>query len=509
MSTSASMSFPIRHIARIVIEFTTPFHVGTGEGGYGADALVITDANGLPAIPGSSLAGALRAAFIAHTRDTKRADNLFGFQREDAGVGSRLSLTWAAIHKSDDQPVDGILDRSSLEGTKADPVLRQALTLQIRDHVRLTHRGGATPGGKFDEQPVAAGHRFTFEMELVDKDDNDWEALIKCLNSPALRLGGKSRRGYGAFRLERFNKKSFNLGYEPDFEAYASHPASLARQPAWLTELQTANPQNGRQSASTRAVTLTIHIKPRGFWMFGGGEDTPPTGADPADMAPLKQDRIVWDDNKGRVESGMLLLPGSAIKGAISHRVAFHFNRLSNDPRDSHFADNIANGCNNDKQGHASAQGKLGRVTGVCNRAVQELFGFVKEDNGRGVESGAARGRVLVDDLFWFTPPPPQQRVPHVSIDRFTGGAMDGRLFCERPLWQGDFPELKITLLDADAISSKTRKALRAALEDIIEGRLALGAGAGRGLGFFEAKANVSKPLECSHAGWFDQPHQS
>ena len=134
MSTSAPKSHSIRRVARVVIEFITPFHVGTGEGGYGADALVVTDANGLPAIPSSSVAGALRATFQTHTGSKDTMESLFGFQRGDQGCGSRLSLTWAEIHNCNDQPVEGLQSRTCLEG---DPVLRQALKLRIRDHVRL------------------------------------------------------------------------------------------------------------------------------------------------------------------------------------------------------------------------------------------------------------------------------------------------------------------------------------------------------------------------------------
>ncbi len=176
MSTSAPKTHAFRHVARVVIEFTTPFHVGTGEGGYGADALVVTAANGLPAIPGSSLAGSLRAAYLERVRGTllaagqaaniaadeaeNQANDLFGHQTKDQGCGSRLSFTWAAIHDRNDQPVEGLKARSCLE---SDPVLNEALGLRLRDHVRLSHRGAAAHRGKFDDSPAAAGHRFTFQ----------------------------------------------------------------------------------------------------------------------------------------------------------------------------------------------------------------------------------------------------------------------------------------------------------------------------------------------------------
>jgi CRISPR/Cas system CSM-associated protein Csm3 (group 7 of RAMP superfamily) len=532
MSTSAPKAHPFRHVARVVIEFTTPFHVGTGEGGYGADALVVTDANGLPALPGSSLAGALRATFqervsaafvaagapaaAARKQAEDRTNQIFGHQTNDEGRGSRLSLTWAAIHDRNDQPVEGLWPRTSLTN---DPVLNEALGLRIRDHVRLTHRGAAAHQGKFDDSPVAAGHRFTFELELVShlKDDQDWKDLLATLTSGVLRLGGKSRRGYGAFKVERIRARSFHLGDRQDFADYAAHPAHL--EPPKSGPAQAASsppPPDPTQwpptlehfplpppSPPPGSVTITLRLKPRGYWMFGGGEDVHAAAGKPADMAPLREERIVWNGSLGRVEDKLLLLPGSAIKGALSHRLAFHRNRLA-----LRFADDctVAGNCPNDSDGHRVAQSALERITGIHNDAVRDLFGFVAEGQADVSEEQAARGRVLIDDLYWTAAQPSDQLIPHVSIDRFTGGAADSKLFCERPLWQGDFPELKLTILDANRLPLTTRQALQAALADLAQGRLALGAGAGRGLGYFEPKAGAAKPGERSpDDDWFNQ----
>jgi len=502
MSTSAPKSYCYRRVARVVIEFTTPFHVGTGEGGYGADALVVTDANGLPAIPGSSLAGALKAAFIAYSGQ-ETVDQVFGYQNKDKGRGSRLSITWAAVHNQKNEPVDRLLATSEMN---SDKVLQQALQLQIRDHVRLHHRGAAEKGATFDEQPVAAGHRFTFEMELVDREnDADWNALLECLAMnvgpvgnifhPTFRLGGKTRRGYGAFKVVEILQRSFNLNIADQFNAYAGHPASLAISSAALGE-----PHPLAQTATNKsAVTITLHVQPRGYWMFGGGEDT--GQSNPADMCPVREDRIFWDGDKGTVQEDILLIPGSAIKGAISHRVAFHHNRLSGQ---TCFADVLATDCQNTVAGFEKANELFKQITGNENIGVKELFGFVAEDKL------AAKGKVIIDDFLWNVASPHQQRIAHVSIDRFTGGALPSALFTERPLWQGDFPAITLVILEADFVSKPTRQALKAALADLVEGRLALGAGAGRGLGYFESKKNEPNSIQCS-AGedWFNQDKES
>ena len=50
-----------RFLARFVIEAKTPLAVGSGEKDITTDALVATDVNGLPYIPGTAIAGVVRS----------------------------------------------------------------------------------------------------------------------------------------------------------------------------------------------------------------------------------------------------------------------------------------------------------------------------------------------------------------------------------------------------------------------------------------------------------------
>ena len=73
-----------------------------------------------------------------------------------------------------------------------------------------------------------------------------------------------------------------------------------------------------------------------------------------------------------------------------------------------------------------------------------------------------------------------------VCIDRFTGAPMDGMLFSEAPLF-GAKGKLELEILVERAkVSAGAKKAFRAALDDLVKGRLALGAGANRGHGYFK-----------------------
>ncbi len=470
LDNSARKAYRFRHVVRFTIEFDTPLHVGSGKEGEGGmtDAGIVTDANGLAAVPGDSLGGALREAF---TRCAPReVDNIFGFQERQDGLGSRLTISWGAVHNCQDIPVTGIIDRRQL---LLDEVLRSALMPEVREHVRISSRGAADrkQRGLFSEDCLAAGHRFSFELELVSRKDeelNILHTLTALVDSPAFRLGGRTRRGFGACRVIRRKAAAFDLSQKTDYEVYCNHSANLAEQASDLQEF--ILPDHG----PTGLLEIPLRVSPRSYWLFGGGEDIEEAPGD-ADIAQFRVSKISWENNTGRLERNILVVPGSGVKGPLAHRTAFHYNRLT-----GVYADNVARGCENSETGFTAASLRLNRHCGECNPAVQELFGFAK-DNTAAVTG--RRGRVLIDDLFFAAGEEPRpQLIHHAPLGRFSGAPVN--LFSERPFWQGDWPTLTIRVIQPETIDPLCRQAFVLALKDLAEGKLQVGAGAGRGLGF-------------------------
>ena len=219
-----------------------------------------------------------------------------------------------------------------------------------------------------------------------------------------------------------------------------------------------------------------IHLEAENYWMFGGGEDLL-SEPRPVDMAPVRDNLIVWEKGEngteGKVKRNVIVIPGSSVKGAIAHRTAFHYNVLR-----GNFADKVEN---------------LEEFCGENNGAVRDLFGFA----GAGPQDGA-RGKISIEDVF-IENDPPSNRIAHVTIDRFTGGAKDTGLFDEKPLYKGEF-DMKITVEDLDSIDDESLKAFCSALDDLCNGRLQLGAGSGRGMGYFngdieEAPARIKEAV--------------
>lgn len=492
--TTLRTSWPVRHVARVTLQFLTPFAVRSGRGDLFSDSVFVTDANGLPAIPGSSIAGMLRHAAAAVLGDgtVERMDpdqekhvflnvveHLFGTSAgrdRDAGFGSRLTVSWAAIHDRADRPVDGMRDPY---GPMADdPVLENARAGVLRDHVRIDHRGGPADRGKFEETLVAAGHRFTVELVLSgnEEDASAMDALLGLLSSPGLRLGGGGRRGYGAFMVVAVRRRAFDLRDEAGFDAFSALPVDLGD----AGPLEPNGIPESVPPAGSAAIVLD-GFGPRDRWLCGGG--TAETGED---FAPVAERIVMWKSAgvtgwAGEVtEAPVHVVPASGIKGALAHRLSWHSNLLAARRGARLWADGAG--------GPDPAA-----VTGPANPAVLALLGRVKHKNERGYA-----GRLLLDDLFLSDGAVRTASVHHVSQDRFTGGARRGRLFSERVLepdpWPGAY---RLTLMprpkeddpkeEAAAVAREAEAldALAATLVDLRRGRLFFGAGSSRGNGRF------------------------
>src|SRR5699024_10508107 len=95
------------YIARVVLENATALSLVTGHPEHGFDSVLVRDANKLPTIPGTALAGVLRHQFET-LRGRQAAEQVFGFQRHDRGSASRLHTGWASILDRHGQAVFGL-----------------------------------------------------------------------------------------------------------------------------------------------------------------------------------------------------------------------------------------------------------------------------------------------------------------------------------------------------------------------------------------------------------------
>ncbi len=442
-----------RFVARFVLEAVTPLAIGSGEKDLLTDALVVRDVNGLPYIPGSSLAGVLRHA----SNDENGENPLFGWQtRNKGGHGSQFIISDAKMIGAEGRVIDGL----QIGGIDFEnEFYRHYATLPIRQHVRIDHQGVAADGGKFDEQVVIAGTRFAFEIELVA--DNDpipnatFDGILNEVYTKIFRVGSGTRNGFGQFEVISCHKRVFDLNNSTDLEAYLSHSSCLSDDVNGFEEFQ----YNPKENTSFKSfMSYELKLKADDFFLMGSG-----FGDKDVDMTAVKARKVSWADaNRPLVVEELALIPATSLKGALAHRVAYHYNKLT-----GVFADTIE--TTKDFDAH----------TGSNNKAVRALFGIA----GNGKDAEIERGHVLFSDIIGKEPH--EHIFNHVSIDRFTGGAYEGALFSDKPTMTDE--EFSTTIwVERKAIEDeKVKKAWEQALLDLANGMLLLGGGVNRGLGVF------------------------
>ena len=68
---------------KITLKFYSAWAIGSGKGGESKDSIILRDDNDLPFIPGRTLKGLLRDAFLDCGYSTDEAIALFGQEKKD------------------------------------------------------------------------------------------------------------------------------------------------------------------------------------------------------------------------------------------------------------------------------------------------------------------------------------------------------------------------------------------------------------------------------------------
>lgn len=438
---------PGRILIRGELVAQTAISVGSGDRSATSDSPVIRDFYDDPYIPGTSLAGVLRAAL-----DTDGAEALFGRTSEggnDRGEASRVFVSSAWLIGDEEAPswrnrMTGGVDKTA---DKLKPRF-------LRDHVRIGHESGsAEAGGKFDEEIVPRGTRFGFELEwraLAGDTDQDVQlraltTLLAVLRDGNLRVGGSTTRGLGRIKAVQLDAREV-IDWKGLAALKLDHrfPGNC-RLPAWRYGEEVRAPAPEYEIAAKMEIV--------GPLLVGGGEPTRE-----ADLTCYMEP--VWN---GTHLENRFVIPGSAFKGVLRHR-ARHI---------------------------AQAVFGPGRATDL----IAVLFG---PEAGNGE---LWRGALAVDDVLLDAAAGDTRVVPHVAIDRFTGGTVDGALFQEQPIWT-DKPqsfELHISLNPPaeKKLADSHHFILAQTLIDLAFGEIRIGHGTRRGNGIIRlqgGREGVAKP---------------
>lgn len=469
---------PHHWICRCLIELTAPMKIGSGASDDWDDAMIIRDHDKLPYIPGSSLAGTLRAAYESE-HGLEAGEAVFGYVKA-GGVTDASALVVSQGFIVDSR--GNVLNPLSFNPIK-DPLLQSAKSEYKRNHVRLSDLGVVDTAGLHDASHLPSGFRFAFELRLnlasAEELAEQATRLVSLLHSPAVTIGGGRGTGLGQFELRSAQSRSFDLRLADDLKLFSAYRSALhvAAPSLYRDERQAAR----EPKQSVVSWVLKAHIS--GAWLVAGGD---PTDQDAradrvAAMIPWRESRVIWtgqSHGQYQEDQAQAMIPGSSLRGALRHRTAFHLNRLN-----GLFSDHLAKEDEEALLSTTERRAAIAAYGGLNHRQLWLLFG--------GLEAGhedSQAGKVVIEDTW------PTQAShgfqDHVTLDRLSGGAYKGNLFDESFMWGGEVT-VKVHVYDhQNEVPQRVREALACALHDLERGHLAFGGGTGRGHGHLSPGSN-------------------
>ena len=270
--------------------------------------------------------------------------------------------------------------------------------------------------------------------------------MLSIISSPTFRIGGGTRCGFGSMKVTSIQYHAYDLTQENDLQAYIQKTSCLKDD---FEQAQEFKPESTRQEGCTK---YTLDLTPMDFFLCSSG-----FGDEDADMTPVKEERIVWENGKPRFTEACTLIPATSVKGAIAHRTAYYWNKLT----------------------HRSVEEGTALKCEECE-AITKLFGTTNSDE----ESKQSIGNVILSDVLMEKNS--TKVLPHIRIDKFTGGVMDGALFQEKVTLGKGKHIIETLYVNNDALSDTIiKEAFEHALSDICTGMLPLGGGTNRGNGIF------------------------
>lgn len=543
----------IRYQAVCMVEAATPLAVHSGDKDILLDNPIIRDAFDLPYIPATSLTGVMRHSLSSFSLTEDDVKAVFGYQEEenlkegeeDPSHGSRIILSSAHLLASNNQVADGLEMATELR-----EALNDLLIFPMRDHVRINHKGVADKSGhgKFESELLPKGTRFVFEIELwgTSEDTKNWKEILDIISHPMFRIGGGTRKGFGELKVIKMWERKLNLKEPEGMELYLNKTTQITIPTVGYEERKIMTKDEIEEIAKENLIHYQLKLTPRDFFLFDGNadfiidekvieqlkeieeikdekkrkdEEEKLLKSVPkfADMNPKTEIYIEWEnDINPKPSEHKWLIPATSVKGAISHRVAFHYNKLTEffanqqDNKIKEIQDFIAKNpqpkteedalqLKEEIKKHLESLKNTANIEGVGenNEAVKILFGYANDKDDKDKSDGQ-RGRVIFSDVYIDKNSELEKPLNHVSIDRFTGGAIDTALFSEKVI--GTETEYTLDIYveksafeicpndteDCKKDIENIEKAFLQALSDLANEQLPLGGGVMRGHGMMK-----------------------
>ena len=433
-------------------------HLGSGEEGATVDMVLARDrAEGKPLLSGSSLAGALRSYLV---------DRLYGYAREEPIRKCVASLFGGTRGDDEGSQSSLIIFDSISEQSDQSPEIRDGVAIDPRTGLAEDHK-------KFDLEVIPRRTSFPLRFELVVASAEAERELVRLLAAALcgledgeIPIGARRSRGLGACHAEKWRVKRFDLTTQLGWLNWLD---SDHRQPFSATS-------GDPNAASTRSPTPTApstRVYPSVIKAISCASDLPWTSniAIPKDH----RSRVIItttmklvggvlvrspgtradDPDVTHLQSGdKPILPGTGLAGVLRTRAS----RISRVVRSDH---------NDAEQWIEALFGP--RLMGTVDP------NFLSHESRLKISE-----RSFTDSR--------RLRPNRIRIDRFTSGVVDGALFDEEPIYNGQI-EVSIELRNPRCGELGL---ILLVLKDLVTGDLTVGGTSSVGRGVLRGKAVVT-----------------
>lgn len=423
-----------RIIGKVLLEGTlellSPLLIGSGVQyeGNNVDTQILRDEDDRPFIPGTSIAGVLRAALPPET-----AAAFFGGSIKLQGLPKEMEVQSATEIDDVELVAASVVTR---DGVSIDNVLGVAMEERKYDY-ELVERGAA---GRFQATITLR----QYHEELFNDISTAVRELAERI-ATGLRLGAMTAKGFGRINVS-------NLEVSPYWFQKKEDAA------AWLSGDEKHAPAPGRYNVSAknnwdRSLADSNLIIDATFALVGSllVKDTEVTLKNRAGENPVHAIMKKSRDN--------YVIPGPSVKGALRHRAAYILEQL----------------------GFQEPLQFLNNLMGLDDEAM-------KEARERRDATTLRQSRLFVDEAYIDTTDVTALRQTRNRIDRFTGGTIDGALFTTEAIWgKANTAPVHIRFEIRGANAPEIGLALLL-LKDLSLGRLPLGGEKSIGRGVLEGR---------------------
>lgn len=322
-------------------------NVGPMKIGDGDDSVLIDTTSNKPYLPGTSVAGAIKA--YLKQEDKNLSDKLFGNGDNESNIF--VSDSYAFNQKE----------------------------IEFRPGVSINSKLGVN-NNFFERELLGAGHEFNLDLKIYGKDRSEIDGYLKLINiafngieSGELRFGSNKSNGSGVFTINSFEKCSLDMENKTDFIKYISD------------DLDFTNERLVKDLRLNTTVKFTIKGKTKTPLLVNGNY-----GLDYKEP----------DGKNIKNSKGEYIIPGSSFKGALRNA----FDKIARYKCLGEFTDK-AFGDANGKTVVSEAEKKSGKIYVediiIKNSIDDSTYNRIKIDKFTGgVRSGALMNDIPIKGDF-------------------------------------------------------------------------------------------------------------